>query len=138
MRSAIIKNGIVTNVILGQIYGSVTCDSSVSIGWIYDGSTFTPPEPATPAAPALSDYEDAIQGIVDTTARERLFRDGVTLASYVASTNEQWAAEATTFIAWRDDVWTYSYAELAKVEAGTRSQPSVEDFLTELPAIVWP
>jgi hypothetical protein len=91
------------------------------------------------AAPlSLADYENAIQHLVDTTATEKMFRDGVTLASYVASTNPQWAAEAQAFVAWRDAVWAYSYAELAKVQAGEREQPSPPDFLTELPAIAWP
>ncbi len=93
---------------------------------------------ASAPIPTLADYENAIQGLVDTTATEKMFRDGVTLASYVASTNPQWAAEAQAFMAWRDAVWSYSYAELAKVQAGEREQPTPEDFLTELPAIVWP
>lgn len=88
--------------------------------------------------PTLDDYENAIQSVVDATAKEKLFRDGVTLASYTASTNPQWAAEAAAFVAWRDAVWAYAYAELAKVQAGEREQPSPADFLTELPAIVWP
>ena len=91
-----------------------------------------------PLPPTLADYENAIQGLVDTTATEKMFRDGVTLASYVASTNSQWAAEAQAFVAWRDAVWAYSYAELAKVQAGEREQPSPADFLAELPAIAWP
>ena len=85
----------------------------------------------------LTDYENAIQGLVDMTATERMFRDGVTLASYVASTNPQWAAEAQAFVAWRDAVWAYSYAELAKVQAGERAQPTPTEFLAELPAIMW-
>lgn len=50
MRSAIIENGVVVNVITGEIPGSVECDPEVSKGWSYDGSSFAPP-PA-PAAPA--------------------------------------------------------------------------------------
>lgn len=88
--------------------------------------------------PVQADYENAIQVLVDATATGRRFRDGVTMASYVSSTNEQWAAEAQIFVAWRDAVWAHAYAELEKVQAGERSQPSIADFLTELPAIVWP
>lgn len=91
-----------------------------------------------PAAPQISDYENAIQEHVDNAAQTRLFRDGVTLASYTASTNSQWAAEAQTFVAWRDQVWEYAYAELAKVQAGEREQPSVAKILSALPVISWP
>ncbi|MFD1330273.1 hypothetical protein [Mycoplana ramosa] len=83
-------------------------------------------------------FENAIQKHIDATAIQRLFRDGVTLASYVASTNPQWAAEAQAFVAWRDAVWAYAYAELEKVLTGQRPQPTVEAFLSEIDPIVWP
>lgn len=96
-------------------------------------------EPMPEALPlSIADYEAAIQGHVDDTARSRQFRDGVTMASYASSTNPQWAAEAHAFIAWRDAVWAFAYAELAKVQAGEREQPSIDQFLAELPAVNWP
>jgi hypothetical protein len=88
--------------------------------------------------PTETDYEAAIQALVDATATERKFRDGVTMASYVNSTNSQWAAEALAFVAWRDAVWAYAYAELEKVTTGQRPQPTVEDFLAEIVPINWP
>ena len=87
---------------------------------------------------SILDYENAIQNLVDGTARERQFRDGVTLASYTASTKPKWAAEAQAFVAWRDNVWFYAYSELAKVQAGQRPQPTVEEFLGEVAPIAWP
>lgn len=83
-------------------------------------------------------FENAIQAHVDAAPAARLFRDGVTLASYVASTNQQWAAEAQAFVAWRDAVWAYAYAELDKVLTGQRPQPTVAEFIAELPTIAWP
>jgi len=108
--------------------------------WTVDHSKIITAEDKASAAAAatLRAFEDAIQAHVDATARERTFRDGVTLASYVASTNSQWAAEAQAFVAWRDAIWAYAYAELAEVQGGLRPQPSVEEFLTELPTIAWP
>ncbi|WP_234825324.1 hypothetical protein [Agrobacterium pusense] len=88
--------------------------------------------------PSITDYENAIQNLVDETAREKQFRDGVTLASYIGSTIQRWAAEAQAFVAWRDNVWFYAYGELAKVQAGARPQPTVEQFLTEIAPIAWP
>lgn len=92
----------------------------------------------TAASPTITDYENAIQSLVDSTAREKQFRDGVTLASYTASTKAKWAAEAQAFVAWRDNVWFYAYGQLAKVQAGERSQPTVEQFLAEIAPIAWP
>lgn len=96
---------------------------------------WTPPEPVPPT---VVDYQTAIQGLVDETARSKQFNDGVTLASYKDSTNPLWAAQAVAFIAWRDQVWSYSYAEFEKVQSGERSQPSVAGFLAELEVITWP
>lgn len=95
------------------------------------------PQPETPPL-TLADYEAAIQSHVDDTARSRLFRDGVTMASYAASTNPQWAAEAEAFIAWRDAVWVHAYAELDRVQSGLRNQPTIDQFLGEIPPIIWP
>lgn len=86
----------------------------------------------------LVEFEAAIQGEIDRVARTRLFSDGVSLASYVTSSLPQWAAEAQAFVEWRDEVWTYAYAELAKVRTGERYQPTIEEFINELKPIVWP
>ncbi|MRG64574.1 hypothetical protein GH789_04650 [Rhizobium pusense] len=94
-------------------------------------------EPSQPAV-TIADYENAIQNLVDDTAREKQFRDGVTLASYTASTRPKWAAEAQAFVSWRDNVWFYAYGELAKVQAGQRPQPTVDQFLAEIAPIAWP
>lgn len=85
----------------------------------------------------MEDYEYAIQAHVDGAARSKLFRDGVTLASYTASTNAQWSAEAQAFVAWRDQVWAYAYQEFARVQAGAR-QPTIAEIIAELPLISWP
>lgn len=89
-------------------------------------------------AELLETFRAAIQSHVDETARSRNYDSGNSLAGHVASTNEAWATEAQAFIAWRDAVWAYAYAELDKVTNGQREAPSVEDFIAELPAMVWP
>lgn len=51
MRIAVIENGVVVNVIIAnQISGAneVECPDTVGIGWLYDGSTFTPPVSTIP------------------------------------------------------------------------------------------
>jgi hypothetical protein len=104
-------------------------------GMLWDGEALSlPPAPA----PTLDDYEAAIQALIDATAREKNYADGVSLASYVASTVPAWAAEAAAFIGWRDAVWGYVYTQLAAVEAEERAQPTVAELLAELPAITWP
>lgn len=108
---------------------------AAEVGWIWDGAALSAPEPAPVA---VEDYRAAIQSHIDATVRPRNYDSGVTCASYVASTNPIWSAEAQAFVAWRDAVWVYAFAELAEVEAGQRPPPSVAAFLAELPEMVWP
>lgn len=95
------------------------------------------PEPPTPEE-IIEGFRLAIQSHVDAAAQSKNYDSGNSLAGYVASTNPTWAAEAQAFVAWRDAVWIYAYAELDKVTGGQREAPSVEDFIAELPEMVWP
>jgi len=91
--------------------------------------------------PTLDDYRIAVQAHVDATARARNYDSAVSCASYVASGNTVWAAEAQAFVAWRDAVWAYVFAELGKVQDGQRAQPTISEFIAEIAAIVpmtWP
>jgi len=88
--------------------------------------------------PIVEDYTAAIVSMLDAKAKERRYDNAMSLATYEKSTDPQWSAEATAFIAWRDAVWAYAYAELKKVELEQRSQPTVEGFLAELPVMSWP
>lgn len=91
-----------------------------------------------PPPPTEADYGAAIQAHIDGAARARGYDSGVALVSYLSSTNPSWAAEAATFNTWRDAVWAYAYGELAKVQGGQRAQPTIAEFVAELPQVVWP
>lgn len=95
---------------------------------------------STPEPPPLTadDYAAAIEAHVDNVAKAKAYGGGVSLASYLYSTVPQWQEEAQTFVAWRDAVWAYAYLQMAMVQAGQRSQPTVADLILELPGIVWP
>jgi hypothetical protein len=88
-------------------------------------------------APSQSDYQIAIQNLIDATAQSRQYTDGTSLAGYRDSTIAQWASEASAFIQWRDQVWSYAYQQLSAFEAGQRQRPSVDALLTELPPMKW-
>lgn len=80
----------------------------------------------------------AIDAHVEAIAQSRSYNSAAHLAGYATSTVPQWAAEAATFIAWRDQVWQAAYAMLAEVEAGTIPAPTPADTVAALPAISWP
>lgn len=86
----------------------------------------------------VDDYKAAIVAHLDATAQSRLYDSAVSMATYVGSTNPQWAAEATAFVAWRDAVWIYAYTELDQVMSSQRPQPTVAELIAELPDMEWP
>lgn len=104
------------------------------VRWVNELADAPEPDPAD----IVEGFRVAIQGHVDATAIGRRYDSGNSLATYVTSTVAQWASEAETFIAWRDAVWAYAYAELDRVLAGERDQPTIAEFLGELPPIEWP
>lgn len=108
------------------------------VGGIFSLALPPQPEPdpdPVPELPSEKDYAAAIQFRLDEAARAQGYTDGVSLATYVSSNNAAWAAEARTFVTWRDAVWSYAYAELTKVKNGQRAQPTISELLAELPTI---
>jgi hypothetical protein len=89
-------------------------------------------------APTQKDYADAVQRHVDETAQARGYLDGVTCASYSASTAAGWVADAAAFVAWRDAVWASVLETLAAYEAGQITQPRISAVVAALPEIEWP
>lgn len=165
MQKTLIKNNIVVNVIelnddteivtQTQLDKKISKKQDVSKCWVipdecvigpaggengdgWDGEDYIKPEPDEPVPPTIEDYQKAIRSIINNTAKSRQYDNAVSCASYVNSTNHIWAAEAQAFVSWRDQVWEYVFFELEKVRLGQRNQPSIEDFIKELPAIEWP
>jgi hypothetical protein len=94
--------------------------------------------PYVPAPPALDDYRRAIQAHLDATAQQRGYDSIHTAVGYRDDPNPAYAAEAEALFTWRSAVWTFTFAEMAKVQTGQRLQPTVSDLIGELPAIIWP
>lgn len=74
--------------------------------------------------PGVDAYKTAVVALLDAKAQERRYDNAVSIATYVGTANPTWASEATAFVAWRDAVWAYAYAELDKVTQ--RPQSTVE------------
>jgi hypothetical protein len=87
--------------------------------------------------PTLSDFQRAVEAHVVAVARSRGYHSDVSCASYVGSTSAAWAAEATAFVAWRDDVWEVTLAALAAWQGGG-DEPTIDGLIAELPKIRWP
>jgi HSP90 family molecular chaperone len=86
----------------------------------------------------IKEYTEALELKVNQTAAEKTYSSGISCASYVASTNAQWASEAQAFVAWRDAVYAYALTILNQVQSGEIQDLSLEDFISSLPQMVWP
>lgn len=140
MQLAQVEDGIVVNAIEvepGNIpdwaAGWPQLSGEAWIGWSWDGTSYSPPE-APP--PTLEEYRAAVQAHVDAAAVSRLYDSGVSLASYLGSTNPTWAAEAAAFVAWRDAVWAFVYGLWA--DPPSDGDSSIEALIAALPEITWP
>lgn len=72
----------------------------------------------------------AIQSALDAGAQKWGYDSIVAGASYAASTNAQFAADAAALIGWRDSVWAWANPKFATVTPG--EDPAV--FMADMPA----
>lgn len=79
----------------------------------------------------------AIQNFLDLKAAQKGYDNIVSACSYAGYPNP-FQAEAIAFGTWRANIWAYAYQELAKVEAGTRTIPTKDEFIAELPTLTLP
>lgn len=95
-----------------------------------------------PHVPTAEEIKSAmvatVQDHLDSVARERGYDGILSLASYATSTHPPFAAEGQAGLNWRDAVWGYCYQVLADVQSGTRTIPTAEALIAELPVMVWP
>lgn len=87
---------------------------------------------------AKSSLMSTVQQHMDSVAKQRNYDNILSLCTYATSLNPVFSAEGQAGVEWRDAVWSYCYAELDKVIAGTRARPTPDDLIDELPAFVWP
>ena len=112
----------------------------------YDGQLYrageapqkSPEEQQAEAQAAMqAEFTNAIQQRLDAFAQERGYDNIMSACSYFGSGNARFKAEADRAIQLRDDTWAICYAILAAVLAGERAVPTLEEIVSELPALTW-
>lgn len=120
----------------GECIGGGLCSDIEYLAWLAEGNT---PDPIDP--PTLDEIRrgitNAIQAHLDTTAQGKGYDNIVSACSYAGYENV-FQAEAVAFGQWRAAVWAYCYVELEKVLKGERPMPTIEEIISELPALVLP
>lgn len=105
--------------------------------WQARGAELDAPPPPPTTEQIIDGFKAAIQQTLDAAAQAKGYDDIVSACSYAGYENV-FQAEAIAFGVWRANVWAYGYQELAKVTAGMRPVPTVEEILAELPTLVLP
>jgi hypothetical protein len=145
MRHAIVQGGIVVNVVLAEPefaaeQGWVLAPDEVSTGWLYDGSTFSPPPPIVrDPAEIQAEIEAAVQKRLDDFAATRYYNGILSACTYATSAVPRFKTEGQYCVEARDATWAKCYEILTAVQAGTRPMPSgYADIEGELPVLAWP
>jgi hypothetical protein len=80
----------------------------------------------------VKSYEQAVQAHLDGTAQTRGYDSIISACSYGATANH-FQAEGQAFIVWRSECWRVCFQILQEVQAGTRTEPTIEELIAELP-----
>lgn len=76
--------------------------------------------------------ENAIEEYINTTVKAKGYNSQDSIAKYLVSGNPFYA-ECTAISLWIGSVWVYSHQVQADVMAGTRTMPTIEELINELP-----
>lgn len=87
---------------------------------------------------SIDAYVNTAQAIMDSKMQERGYDGILSACTYATSSVSQFATEGQAAVTWRDSVWAKCYEILNAVTAGQRQQPTLQEFIDELPAFTWP
>lgn len=74
---------------------------------------------------------------IDNTAKSKGYDNRVTCTIRAGYINP-WQQEGITFGQWMDSCYVKAYQIQADVLAGTRTTPTAEELIAEMPVVVWP
>ena len=95
------------------------------------------PPPPMSREDRIAHINGLVTDMLDTVAQKRNYRD-IQSAALRASRPGPFYAEGCAYYDWQDACWARCYEILAEVDAGTRSAPTDEELLAELPVLVLP
>lgn len=139
---AVIEEGKVINICIAEESDIkpnnwIPC-TNASIGWLYNGQTFTEPAPETKSPKEIQDeIITATQQRLDDFARTRNYDSILSACTYAASTNATFAAEGQRAVRLRDDTWQALYNILGQIATQGRVVNSYDDIDGDLPALTW-
>ncbi len=103
------------------------------IGGVVTKVSFPPPTPQEAFAAIVKSFDNAIEAHLHAGAVAKGYTNIERACMYASYPNPFWG-ESKSFVQWVGEVWAYCYVELQKVQEGTRTMPTVEQIISELPA----
>ena len=96
--------------------------------------------PAEYIARREEEIKAVVQTLIDQTAHQKGYDNGVYCTSYVGDPDPEFDAQARAFLAWRGRCWRTCYNILNSVTAGTVAPEDVTDayVIERLPVMEWP
>lgn len=88
-------------------------------------------------AQKVNNFEERIDEYMNMRAKKKGYEDIKTACTY-AIARGRFQAEGIKFAEWRTDVWDYFYTELDKIQQGLRQEPTINEFILELPQLNLP
>ncbi len=120
----------------------LTFKPNATAGGIYYLKGYEPEAETTEEMIARRQTEivNMVQTIIDETAHQKRYDDGLSCVSYVGDPDEEFNADAVAFQSWRGHCWRTCYNILNSVKAGTVAPEDVTDayVLERLPVMEWP
>lgn len=93
--------------------------------------------PQLTQAQQFTAIEHRIEQHMDSVAQSDKWDNRWTCSARAGYVNP-WQARAIIFAQWMDACWLYTIQEQQKVIAGTRTMPTPDQAVIELPAMIWP
>lgn len=105
-----------------------------------DGRVFQSWTVEVPTVEAITaQFVHAASNLLDTTAQAHGYDNINTVVSYAEEPAVvKFQQDGIAFRKWRSEVWDYAYTQMSLVKTGVRAQPTVSEFLVELPQLVNP
>jgi hypothetical protein len=97
-----------------------------------DGSLTVTPKPAEKVIAYL---QSLVQNHLDAAAQAKRY-DNIRSAALRAAYPGPFHDEGVAFATWMDACWAHCFEALAAVQAGTRSMPTADELIAELPALI--
>lgn len=104
-------------------------------GWEALGVTVEDYEVPPSPAEIQKKLVDAVQEYMDKKAQELNYDNCLSVCSYFNSDVEKFDKEGAAFRTWRSSVWQKCYQVLDECLAGTRSVPTSQELIEELPLL---